>query len=398
MNNQKQILYIGGFELPDKNAAAQRVIANGKAFRDLGYSVYYLCLDRAVSKITKLEDTKDVFEGFTYYRFKYPVNTIDWFLYMLSINDVKSIMNLLNNLKFIVAYNYPAFALLRLKYICEKNNIALVSDCTEWYVPQGNILFKIVKGADTFLRMRVVQRKLDGVIAISKYLYDYYAPRMKNVIQLPPMVDLASVKWAAIVLNDEDDAIKLVYAGSPGVGAKDRIDKIISTLSTIRVNIKNKLLLNVIGLTKEQYLNSFNKQLPINDIDEFVSFKGRLSHEDALMQVKRADYAIFIRDNNLVNTAGFPTKFVEAFSCGIPILANASSNITDYLKNGETGYVLDTTNTLLFCNSLLIPLSLNKFQISTMKNNIIKKRLFDYKNYLTPISSFLDSVSKDNHS
>ncbi|MEB0262952.1 MULTISPECIES: glycosyltransferase [unclassified Mucilaginibacter] len=398
MNNQKQILYIGGFELPDKNAAAQRVIANGKAFRDLGYSVYYLSSDRAVSKITKLEDTKDIFEGFTYYRLKYPVNTIDWFLYMLSINDVKSIMDLLNNLKFIVAYNYPAIALLRLKYICEKNNIALISDCTEWYVPQGNILFKIVKGADTFLRMRVVQRKLDGVIAISKYLYDYYAPRMKNVIQLPPMVDLASVKWAANVLKDEDDAIKLVYAGSPGVGAKDRIDIIISTLSTIRVSIKNKLLLNVIGLTKEQYLNSFNKQPPINDIDKFVSFKGRLSHEDALMQVKRADYAIFIRDNNLVNTAGFPTKFVEAFSCGIPILANASSNITDYLKNGETGYVLDTTNTRLFCNSLIIPLSLNKFQISTMKNNILKKRLFDYKNYLTPISSFLDSVSKDNHS
>ena len=39
---KKAILYIGGFELPDKNAAAQRVVANGKLFTELGYSVYYI--------------------------------------------------------------------------------------------------------------------------------------------------------------------------------------------------------------------------------------------------------------------------------------------------------------------------------------------------------------------
>ncbi|MCK9163882.1 MAG: hypothetical protein M0O93_06000 [Bacteroidales bacterium] len=38
----KTILYIGGFELPDKNAAAQRVISNGKILRDLGFNVVYI--------------------------------------------------------------------------------------------------------------------------------------------------------------------------------------------------------------------------------------------------------------------------------------------------------------------------------------------------------------------
>lgn len=36
------ILYIGGFELPDKNAAAQRVVANAKALRDLNYNVVFI--------------------------------------------------------------------------------------------------------------------------------------------------------------------------------------------------------------------------------------------------------------------------------------------------------------------------------------------------------------------
>ena len=36
---RRTILYVGGFELPDLNAAAQRVLANALILRDLGYRV-----------------------------------------------------------------------------------------------------------------------------------------------------------------------------------------------------------------------------------------------------------------------------------------------------------------------------------------------------------------------
>ena len=36
------ILYVGNFELPDKGAAANRVVSNGKLFRKLGYGTAYL--------------------------------------------------------------------------------------------------------------------------------------------------------------------------------------------------------------------------------------------------------------------------------------------------------------------------------------------------------------------
>ena len=41
----KKILYVGGFELPDKNAAAHRVLGNAKAFRDLGNDVAFISID-----------------------------------------------------------------------------------------------------------------------------------------------------------------------------------------------------------------------------------------------------------------------------------------------------------------------------------------------------------------
>ena len=41
---EEVILYIGGFQLPDKNAAALRVMSNAKAFRELGYTVVFINL------------------------------------------------------------------------------------------------------------------------------------------------------------------------------------------------------------------------------------------------------------------------------------------------------------------------------------------------------------------
>ena len=38
----KKILYIGGFELPDKNAAAQRVVGNSYILKNLGYEIIFL--------------------------------------------------------------------------------------------------------------------------------------------------------------------------------------------------------------------------------------------------------------------------------------------------------------------------------------------------------------------
>ena len=40
------IIYMGNFALPDKNAAAHRVMINGKIFKDLGYRVAYLGVTR----------------------------------------------------------------------------------------------------------------------------------------------------------------------------------------------------------------------------------------------------------------------------------------------------------------------------------------------------------------
>lgn len=392
MTDSKEILYIGGFELPDKNAAAQRVIANGKVFRDLGYSVTYLGPDRSLIGNVKLKQESGIFEGFKFYRTKYPDTLFDWSAYLFSIRAVVVLMDAMPGLSMVIAYNYPAIALYRLNLICKSRGISLVSDCTEWYQPDGNLIHKTIKGVDTSLRMHIIHPKLDGVIAISKYLYEFYHARMTNVLQLPPLVDMNADKWANPYIDDNDELV-LVYAGSPGKGSKDRIDLILKMLSIIKSTSNIKLLLNVIGLSRQQYVEDFGEEYIEGDMDAVVIFKGRLSHIETLNEVKKGDYAILIRDSNLLNTAGFPTKFVEALSCGTPVLSNAYSNVFDYLQDGYNGYRLDSSDEESLLRSLVFALSQGKNKVREMKANIRKDEICDYRNFLIPVRDFLNVVN-----
>ncbi len=87
-------------------------------------------------------------------------------------------------------------------------------------------------------------------------------------------------------------------------------------------------------------------------LGELIDWKGRIPHNEALDLLKKSDYSIFLRDTNLVTTAGFPTKFVEALSCGIPVLTNRNSNLADYLIEGKNGFWIDTSSEDLFMISL----------------------------------------------
>ena len=176
----KNILYIGGFDLPDKNAAAQRVISNSKAFRKIGYNVFLLGLGK-VSEIFE-------FDGFKCKNRQYPQNLLQWFEYLFSIRCIKHFIKGYNP-QVIVAYNYPAFALFFLIKYCKKNNIKIIADCTEWYNVKGCSVTSLIKRIDVKIRMSMVHTQLNGVICISRFLYNYYIGKVNSIL-LPPLVDL----------------------------------------------------------------------------------------------------------------------------------------------------------------------------------------------------------------
>ena len=77
------IIYIGGFILPDKNAAAQRVMGIAKGYKDLGYNVVFIDTQNDIDKESILETMREVNE-FTVYSVPYPSNVLHWTRHLVS--------------------------------------------------------------------------------------------------------------------------------------------------------------------------------------------------------------------------------------------------------------------------------------------------------------------------
>lgn len=371
--------------MPDNNAASQRVMANAKAFKDLEYDTFFVGLSRKKD----LYNVVDEYENFKYINLPYPESLKDWFSYLSSIGNYKTYLE--QNPDFIIAYNFPAIALNRLRKWSSRKNIPIIADCTEWYEAKGNFLFRFIKGFDTWYRMKRVHPKMDGLIAISDYLFNYYSCKMENVVNIPPLVDLSMNKWKLKDKNNpvEDDIVNIIYAGSPGNGNKDRLDLILEALSLVKNEKVSNFRFNVIGITQEQYLSIFESPIPEN-LKYNLIFKGRLSHLNTLSEIKNSHFYLFIRDNNLTNRAGFPTKFSESISCSTPVITNSSSNLSEYIVNGNNGFIIDNLSLNELKNILKDAIQLPRSQIIEMKDHCYQSQLFDYRNYLSKFKELIE--------
>ena len=360
----KSVLYLGGFELPDKNAAAQRVMANAKLLREMGFEVSFI----GISK--NIENAPSSVDRFASYPVPYPTNIKEWIHQICTFKDTDSIIN--SKPDYVVFYNFPAVASLRILRACHKHGIKVIHDLTEWESCNGWTPKDIVRRLDINLRMRYCTKKMDGVIAISRYLYDYYKG-YTNTIQVPPTVDLQDAKFCRTrTLDSLDGKLKLVYAGSPGaVASKDRLDLIIK-----EVNALSQVQLDIVGLTEQQYRDVFGNSV---EVGKNVVFHGRVSHSEAIRFVCDADFQMLIRENTLKNKAGFPTKFVESLSCCTPLIATVTSNICDYIQDGVNGFIVTEENPLE--NVIKFASTLSAAEKIKMKMACRDYEGFDYRAY-----------------
>lgn len=390
---KKTIIYIGGFELPDKNAAAHRVVNNAKALRDLGYNVVFIGTHKKESR--KIQ--KDVYFDFTAYSTPYPNTKISWFKYITELNDYQEIIELYKDVHSLILYNLPAISIKRLIGYSKNRDIKLYSDCTEWYEApkEGNILMRIIKKLDIRYRMEHLHLQLDGVISISKFLHNYYINKNVKSILLPPLVDMRDEKWKKKEIIENSKLTNFVYAGSPFLVTnksyvKDQLDVFIAAFHK-ELNFSQNFHLHIIGVTLKDFLLFYpHLQKEMKDLDSNLTFYGRKSHLFVLDLLKKADFSIFYREKTLTNTAGFPTKLVEAISSSTAVITNSTSNISDYLVEGENSFLIPDNNVVTIDNVIHEVLGLDEYRKANIKKYKEKNCLiFDYRNYLNEFKEFL---------
>lgn len=398
---EKKILYIGNFSFPYGNAAGARVLGNGYLFKELGYEVVFIDLDENIAENIPLIQTKRVFDDFDCYSLPYPNSFRKRLAYRNSYNKVIDLINT-ENWDSIIIYGNPFLApfveLIRKWTV--RNQVKFLVDCADWWASgSGNYIFRFIKYLDTTYRLKVLNSRADGVIAISSYLSNYYEAKGCKTVVIPPLVNERKFKNLSIN-NENSNKVSLIYVGQPfpiGKGRsvnkssyKDRLDIVIDVLGKLT---NNKFIFNIYGISKEEYLSVIGAHEDLlNKLNKKVIFHGKIVNSTAIQQISKADFTILFRDNKKLTNAGFPTKFVETISCGTPIITTKTSDLMKFIEEGKNGYFVDMDDQDRLREQMKIILTLDKSQIRSMKSYCKNSNLFSYKNYTNGMRNFISSI------
>ena len=401
---RKVIIYVGGFELPDKNAAAQRCVSNAKIFRDLGYEVVLLGVDKDSKSPLKQSDSF----GFSCWNVPYPRSVNSWLKYITSLNQVDYFLEheYKNQVAAVICYNHPAISQYRIKNIAKRNGALAIADVTEWYAVSGNSFFhKAVKWLDVILRMRVVNFLMDGVITTSDYLTKFY--NKKNIlVELPTLYDKSQVgELAGMPMSHKKSCYKLMYAGTPfdvsqaiidKSSVKERLDLVLKALFEVsKSGIDYEL--SIFGVTKEDYLKVYPEDTQeLEQVEKNILFKGRRSHQEVLENMTTSDFTIFLRNITRVTEAGFPSKFAESITYGTPVITNLISNIEPYIEEGKNCYLVNIDDEGERVKKLKEILSLPQVEVAFSKKYCLETDVFDYVAHTGKVGDFLQKLEAKN--
>ena len=103
MNRKGTVICVGNFELPDKNAAANRVVNNAKLFRELGLNTVFLgaCRGEQFDGVKKREFD----DGFDMFEQAYPASTVQWVRQIFDMKNLQTVVRQYPDTVAVMLYN-----------------------------------------------------------------------------------------------------------------------------------------------------------------------------------------------------------------------------------------------------------------------------------------------------
>jgi len=385
---KRTVIYIGPFKLPAHDAGAVRVCGLADALGALRYKVLFIgdeyrgpaatdsaLLGRHRAAIA-LKRGVDQFLRLSSYRGR--LECLDW-------TDVAAV----------ICYPGSAALIWHLIGLCRKHQIPLVIDCTEWYdathVAGGRCG---PLALDSAIRMRWLNVKAQNVICVSSFLARYYGGKGCNVVRIPPLVGSEGNRLLPKLVarqRTSTNALTLVYAGFPG--RKERFAEIIAGVQSSRRNGID-VSLTIVGTTQRELSGILRRDGCVIEGFDGIICHGRLRRDAALQIVAASDFTVLLRAQKRFANAGFPSKLVESLSLGVPVMANPTSDIAEYLKDGRDSLLLDEPNASALERAIARAAALNSEERSQMRTAALVRanECFDYRQYVGALADFLASA------
>ena len=398
----KCVIYLGDFDLRNKNVQSHLVRNNAKILNRLGYKVFFIGVNRDLEsfKEVKSQAPTNVGEDGLYLELPNTLTMKGLFEYQRVATMIRIFGDEIAqdyDIRFVISYQSPtySFVLKKVALWCKIWGAKYIVNSAD--IPIFNsqpVLRRLVMKWNWWCLHNLNKKYADGLIAVSRYIVNFYHKDGMPSVIIPPLFD--EYKETVLSLADK---VTFVYAGTPFVfnknvkisGVKDRLDKIIDLcLKLSEYGVKYRLL--IIGITKEMYTTCIPAQKDALNRNTDIHFLGRYSHQDTLNAVRNADYMINIRDFNKMNEAGLSTKLVESVSLGTPVVMNSVGDSFLYLREGVTGYELsgNPDKDIVLIKSLC---GKTKEERLALKLQCAGDKTFSLEKYKTKLDCFLNEVT-----
>lgn len=379
----KNLLIVTDLSFPKGSAMASRIISFCHLFNDLGYKVHVITgkLEDKNVKCNQIinEDyySYEVVDSKRNYRLQsylgnenLPIRVYEY----LKNNNVDLVFTTSLNANFKKVFD-----------VCKKHNKKIILEQCEWFDASSYRFKKLDPRYRMFLNnIKNNFVKADGVIAISRLLYDYYKQQNIKVIRIPSILDINNAPYN---VKNNNEKVKLVYTGNPSK-SKELLEPILKALT----NHSNEFTFDIYGLNKNQLLNNINNnQKLLDELKDTVKVHGFVSQDKIQNILMQANYQIFIRPNRKSSNAGFPTKLAESMCVGTPVITNDTGDICLYVKDESNGYIARGIKEE----------NINEIfeKILNYKDNDIRTKArqtaldsFDYRVYLKEVEDLINSL------
>ncbi len=359
--NISKTIIIGGMRFLTANACAHRSLCFADLASDVSDEVLLLGLDK--------EATTGSFHGYPFITRKYPASLPQWISHTFS---AKGIIKILKQQHFdndkpslvIVNGSVPSVPTKKIARFCKKKHILFVLDVDEWYAKSTDRFPRnIVKDFDTNYRMNRLCHQYKDYVVASSFVKNHCG-QDKNILTMPTFI-YQKVPFEPIPYSSgEGNAIRLCFVGMiEKHGTKENLDEVIKAIRVCNAEEGPKYVLDIVGTG--------------GDDETYIHYHGVQPYEKAIGFVARADFSLIPRKGTRKNNAGFPTKLSESFLYGVPSIATKTSDVADYIVDGENGFLATDDTEEVYCDifrkiknaCVQDPDYLNRIKKSTLRNN-----------------------------
>jgi glycosyltransferase involved in cell wall biosynthesis len=383
VSDGRQIIFVGEYDFPDGDAAATRTLSLARICRDLGYRVTVMGKGTLRPEHFREDLGEYEFEGIQYRtmnperlstlrRLLSPIKRLTLYVSRLEKFDPATVKAVVINASG-SAMHVPAVSAY-----CRRVGIPLIADVCEWYdprqFPRGRLdpfyaVFTVI--------FHLVFPRLRNMIVVSKLLERQFADPNRNLVRIASPFDVRKIPCED---RSPSDRRLFMYAGSPGT--KDQLREIILAFASLSPGERAGVEFRVIGATEIELRRFLGHDAGALDaLGSTVTPMGRISRESVLAELQRAHFTFLVRPNERYANAGFPSKVAESLAAGVPVILNFTSDLEDFLGDGNAVVVVKGNSTSAIADAIRRALALSTEELRALRRGARTKAesIFDYR-------------------